>query len=173
MSCKPVMLSLPHYLGSSSPWPTFIILSLEGLYLLRWRLAVIVFYTIKYRVCVCVCFHLRTRQSVCVCDKETAGSIDSHGLWDLLPSPFSGAITSLAVKFFVKRPDSRADVCVFVSCVHVWLCVISFCIPPSLQVSVCWCLMGGLQKTLPGRCTWSSTRRTAGEGPSLRWCSLL
>lgn len=112
MSCKPVMLSLPHYLGSSLPWPTFIILSLEGLYLLQRRLAVIVFYTIIYSVCVCVCFHLRKRQPVCVCDKETAGSIDSHGLRDLLPSPFSGAITSLAVKFFVKRPDSRADVCV-------------------------------------------------------------
>lgn len=44
---------------------------------------------------------------------------------------------------------------------------------PSPQVSVCWCLTGGSQKTLPGRCTWSSTRRTAGEGPSLRWCGLL
>lgn len=43
----------------------------------------------------------------------------------------------------------------------------------SLQVSVCWCLMGGSRKTLPGKCIWSSTRRTAGEGPSLRRCSLL
>ena len=51
--------------------------------------------------------------------------------------------------------------------------LISFCIPPSLQVSVCWCLMGGSQKTLPGKCTWSSTRRTAGEGLLLRQSNLL
>lgn len=171
MSCKPVMLSLPHYLGSSLPWPTFIILSLEGLYLLQRRLAVIVFYTIIYSMCV----FPSKKETACVCLWQ--GDCWQH--WFTWPSGlasvtfFRGHHLSGCQVFRKETWQPSRCVCVFVSCVRVWLCVISFCIPPSLQVSVCWCLMGGLQKTLPGRCTWSSTRRTAGEGPSLRWRSLL
>ncbi len=94
------MLSLPHYSGSSFSWPTFVILSLEGLYVLQCRLTVIVYHTVQYVYCVFMCL-LSKKETVCVCicDKETAGSIDSQGLWDLLPSPFTRAVTSLAVTF--------------------------------------------------------------------------
>lgn len=169
------MLSVPHYLGSTLQWPTFIILSPEGLYLQQWRLAVIVFCTIQYWVCayeflskkktVCVLLFV-TRRLLAALIHEAFGTCFRHLF--LGPSP-------LWLSTFSKetwQPSRCECVCVFVLRVHVWLCVITFCIPPPPQVSVCWCLMGGLQKTLPGRCTWSSTR-TAGEGPSLRCCSLL
>ena len=114
--------------------------------------------------------HLCLRKSVSVCGKQSAGSIDSQGLWDLLPSPFSWAVTFLAVT--LSKESWQLSRCV--SCVCMSGCVlISSCFPPSLQVSVCWCLTGGLRKTLPGKCIWASARRTAGEGLSLRWCSLL
>lgn len=58
------MLSVPHYLGSTLRWPTFIILSLEGFYLQQRRLAVIVFCTIQYWVCACE--FLSKKKTVCV-----------------------------------------------------------------------------------------------------------
>lgn len=162
------MLSVPHYLGSTLQWPTFIILSLEGLYLQQRRLAVIVFCTIQYWVCACE--FLSKKKTVCVLlfvTRRLLAALIHKAFGTCFRHLFLGP-SPLWLSTFSKETwqQSRCE------CVYVWLCVITFCIPPPLQVSVCWCLMGGLQKTLPGRCTWSSTR-TAGEGPSLRWRSLL
>ncbi len=124
-------------------------------------------------VCLCVCC-LKKRQSVCVFVTKRLLAALIHKAFGtcfrhLLPGP-----SPLWLSPLVKRPDSRAGVCVCVSCVCISGCVlISFCMPASLQVSACWCHTGESQKTLPGKCTWSSTRRTAGEGLSLRRRSLL
>lgn len=165
------MLSLPHYSGSSLPWPTFIILSLEGLYLLQCKLAVIVYHSVEYLVCVskiktaCLCVCLWQRHCLQHWFTRASGTCFSH-LFFWGPSP-------LRLSPLVTTPDSPAGVCVFWGfffmcvCVRVLLCAdLDLHIPPFPQVSVCWCLTGGSRKTLPGRCTWSSTRRTAGEGLS-------
>ena len=172
------MLSLPHYSGSSLPWPTFIILSLEGLYLLQCKLAVIVYHSVEYLVCVskiktaCLCVCLWQRHCWQHWFTRALGTCFSHLF-------FLGAVTSPAVTF--SNDTRQPGWCVrfffcffFYACVRVWLCAdLVLHIPPSPQVSVCWCLMGGSRKTLPGRCTWSSTRRTAGEGLSASRRSLL
>lgn len=61
---------------------------------------------------------------MCICDKETAGSVDSQRLWDLLPSPFfcGHHLPSLS-PLVKKKKDLTAGQ---VSCVHVWLCVDQF-----------------------------------------------
>ena len=104
--------------------------------------------------------------------KTLLAALIHKGLGDLLQSPFFlGAVT---FSNDTRQPGWCVRFVFFVCvCVHVWLCAdIVLHIPP--QVSVCWCLTGGSQKTLPGRCTWSSTRRTAGEGlPASRRSLLL
>lgn len=103
--------------------------------------------------CFCACLWIRDRCQ----HRITRGLALATFFWG--PSP-------LWLSPSLNRPDSWAGVC------HKCACLL-ISMPPSLQVSACWCLMGGLQKTLPGRCTWASTRRTAGEGLSLRWCCML
>lgn len=96
-----------------------------------------------------------------MCLFVTKAVLVSQGLWDLLLSPHSGAITPLAVTH--SKETWQLSRCV--PCVCATGCLlINSCVPLSLQVSLCWCLTGGSQKTLPGKCTWASTRRTAGEG---------
>lgn len=107
-----------------SPWPTFIILSLEGLFLLQCRLAVIVYHTGEYCVCVFVCSCLRTRQPVCVSvTKRLLAALIHKAFGTRFRHLFLGP-SPLWLSPLVKRPDSRAGVCV--SCVHVWLRVDRF-----------------------------------------------
>lgn len=123
-------------------------------------LCVLVFQKEAVCMCVCVC--------VWVCQFETKrvlaalihkASETSFCHLFLGPSP-------LWLSASVKRPDSWAGVCHVCACRALCWSALTRLFP--LQVSVCWCLMGGLQKTLPGKCTWASTRRTAGEGLSPR-----
>lgn len=63
------------------------------------------------------------RNSVCVCDRDTAAALIHKAsgtcFRHLFPVP-----SPLSLSPLVKRPDSRAGVCVFF--VHVWLCVDRF-----------------------------------------------
>lgn len=121
------MLSLPHYSGSSLPWPTFIILSLEGLYLLQCKLAVIVYHSVEYLVCVskiktaCLCVCLWQRHCWQHWFTRASGTCFSH-LFFWGPSP-------LRLSPLVTTPDSPAGVCVFFGFFYVCVC-------PCL--AVCW-----------------------------------
>lgn len=111
--------------------------------------------------------HVFKKETVGVClsdyNKDCAGSSDSQGLWDLLPSPFFFPRPSpWRLSPSVKRADRRTGACGAPA--HACVLISPHKCSPPLQESVCWCLTGGSPKTLPGKCTWASARRTAGEG---------